>query len=643
MTFRQFAYRNVIRNQRIYAAYFMASVCSVMVFFIYSMLMYHPKVENEFMIDIAFRGMYVAQIILVLFMLFFLFYSMRAFLEARSKEFGILIHLGMERQQLNRLVRIETTIIGVASIIVGILFGFAFSKFFFMVIREILQISALPLYFSWKPFALTIVTFLTLFIVVSYLSVWTIKDEELAHLLRGTDVAPKKKSYSKISGIAGLLILTCTYFTMVHIEKSNLLWLALVVPPVMIIGTYLFFTDSVIMIVMWLRKSKWLYWRKYRLISWSEYVTMLKENAKMFFISSLVSTLAFMAIGTLSSMSTFTHQYHEINPVSIVYTSKYQNPYEDTHIDQLTRELQEANLSYQLTALDIQTQTSANSSQKIEIIDEQQFNQMARTLKLPSVQLGKGEATFLPYSEEAYVNRKQSQVDTVLEENHVPITIRGSYKHVVFSSGQLGTNVIILNTADYKKIVYPIAGFYDANYVNRVYAFNVGNWTETQYIGKELDQFMTNTYASNMESQLPFYYENTGIDYEILRSTFALILFIGILASAVFFLAAGSFIYFKLYATLPREQQQYTTLRQMGVTDREIRRLVNRQLIPQFFLPWGVAVVNSCFAFIGLQVFWYGVADISIFKTIVVMLGILTMVQLLYFYLIRWRYLAHLR
>ncbi|WP_010306928.1 FtsX-like permease family protein [Kurthia senegalensis] len=643
MTFRQFAYRNVIRNQRIYAAYFMASVCSVMVFFIYSMLMYHPKVENEFMIEIAFRGMYFAQIVLVLFMLFFLFYSMRAFLEARSKEFGILIHLGMERQQLNKLVRIETTIIGVASIIVGILFGFAFSKFFFMVIREILQISALPLYFSWKPFALTIATFLTLFIVVSYLSVWTIKDGELVHLLRGTDVAPKKKSYSKVSGIAGLLILACTYFTMVNIEKSNLLWLAIVVPPVMMIGTYLFFTDSVVMIIMWLRKSKWLYWRKYRLISWSEYATMVKENAKMFFISSLVSTLAFMAIGTLSSMSTFTHQYHQINPVSIIYTSKYQNSYEDAHIDQLTRELQEANLSYQLTALDIRTQTSANSSQKIEIIDEQQFNQMVRTLKLPTVQLGKGEAIFLPYSEDSYAKRKNMQIATVLEENHVPITIRGAYKTAIFSAEQLGTNVIILNTADFKKIIYNVPGSYESNYVNRVYAFNVGNWTETQYIGKELDQLMTNTYASNMESQLPFYYENTGIDYEILRSTFALILFIGILASAVFFLAAGSFIYFKLYATLPREQQQYTTLRQMGVTDREIRQLVNRQLIPQFFLPWGVAVLNSCFAFIGLQVFWYGVADISIFKTIVIMLGILTTVQLLYFYLIRWRYLAHLR
>ncbi|MEG0381410.1 MAG: ABC transporter permease, partial [Kurthia sp.] len=185
MTLRQLAFRNVIRNRRIYAAFFMASVSSVIVFFIYSMLMFHPKVENEFVTEIAFRGMFIAEIILVLFMLFFLFYSMRAFLQARSKEFGILIHLGMEKKQLNKLVLIEIFIIGMTSIIVGILFGFAFSKFFFMIVREILEINALTLYFSWKPFALTIGTFTTLFIVISYVSILTIKDDNVLHLIRG--------------------------------------------------------------------------------------------------------------------------------------------------------------------------------------------------------------------------------------------------------------------------------------------------------------------------------------------------------------------------------------------------------------------------------------------------------------------------
>ena len=65
MTFRQFAYRNVVRNRRIYAAFFMASVFSVMVFFLYSMLLFHPSIEDRFIQEIAIIGMGAAEIIFI--------------------------------------------------------------------------------------------------------------------------------------------------------------------------------------------------------------------------------------------------------------------------------------------------------------------------------------------------------------------------------------------------------------------------------------------------------------------------------------------------------------------------------------------------------------------------------------------------
>lgn len=643
MTFRQFAYRNVMRNYRIYAAFFLASVSSVMVFFIYSMLMYHPRVENEFMIDIAFRGMYIAQIILVLFMLFFLFYSMRAFLEARSKEFGILMQLGMEKQQLNKLVTFETMLIGMASIFVGIIFGFAFSKFFFMVIREILQISALPIYFSWKPFALTIMTFTTLFIVVSQLSVWTIKDQELVHLLRGTEKKVQSDSYSTLAAITGFLLLGLTYYMMLNVNKDNLLFLALAVPPIMTIGTYFFFIDSTLLIVDLLRKMKFMYWRRYHLLAWSEYAKMLKENAKMFFLSSVVSTLAFLAIGTLGSMSAFTHQYHQLNPVNMLYISKLGNEYERQHILSLQRELNRKSLEYKLTTLTVKPQTSSSTGKTVQVLSEAQFNDLAKALGEETVKLKKGQAVFLPYTEDSYKALNQQDVKTTLVENDVNIRIQGAYPHSFFSQDEIGVNAVIIDTEDFNQLYYNKEGYQTNGRIDKLYAFTLEDWTDTQYVGQSLDRLMTESVLSGHEEILPFYYKNTGIDYEVLRSTFALILFIGILASAVFFMAAGSFIYFKLYANLDGDQRQYATLRRMGVTDREVRKLVNRQLIPQFFLPWGVAVVNSSFAFIGLQVFWEGVADMSIVQTLVTVFGVMTGLQLLYFYIIRWRYLAHLK
>lgn len=643
VTLRQFAFRNVIRNSRVYAAFFMASISSVMVFFIYSMLMYHPRVENEFVTEIAFRGMFIAEIILVLFMLFFLFYSVRAFLEARSKEFGILMQLGMEKKQLNRLVLLEILIIGMTSVILGILFGFVFSKFFFMVVREILEIKSLALYFSWKPFALTIGTFMTLFIVISYVSIFTIKDDHVIQLIKGTQRKPEDVTFSWARAIFGMVLLITGYILAANATKSNLVTLAGLLPPIVTFGTYLFFTDTVQVFLKIIRKNKHVYWRKYRLLSVSEVAAMLKENARMFFISSMVSTLAFLAIGTLSSISTFSHKYHQLNPLSLVYTSSADNPYEHRHITNLQHELQEEGLSYRLDRVVVKRQTSSKTHAPVKIISEKDLNNLAVSLGYPLVSLEKGHALFLAYSEESLKMLSKENVYTTLQESNVKLHIDSAYPKIIFPADKLGTNQIIVSDEDFKRIYAPMMGMNGTQSSSHIYIFNVPKWQDTKYVGHDLEMMINTAYAMGTEASLPFYFENTGLDYSFIRSTFALLLFIGLLAAAVFFLAAGSFIYFKLYTNLEQEKKQYETLYRMGVTKKEIRKLVNRQLIPQFFLPWAIAMVNSLFAFISLQVFWRGIADLSIMREIIlVMIGV-SLLQLLYFYLIRWRYLAHLK
>ena len=171
MTFQQFAYRNVIRNSRVYAAFFMASIFSVMVFFIYSMLMFHPNIEDQFLQDIAFGGMFSSgnnsnYFYIVLFVLFD-----ECFFTSTVKRVWSIAKFRNGQDQMNRLIFIETMILGFISITVGIFFGFSFSKFFFMVIREMFLLDSLPLYLSWKPFALTIFVFLSLFITISISSV----------------------------------------------------------------------------------------------------------------------------------------------------------------------------------------------------------------------------------------------------------------------------------------------------------------------------------------------------------------------------------------------------------------------------------------------------------------------------------------
>ncbi|MDS9470313.1 ABC transporter permease [Sporosarcina pasteurii] len=641
MTFRQFAYRNVVRNRRIYAAFFMASVFSVMVFFLYSMLLFHPTIEDKFVQEFAIVGMGIAEIILYIFTVFFLFYSMRAFLQARSREFGILLHLGMEKRQISRLIFLETMLIGTAAIGVGTGLGFTFSKFFFMIVREIVMLPSLPLYVSWKPFALTIGAFFSLFILISFIAPVFIKSGKIADLIRGERKDDNQYTYSKVRGYLGILLLGLSYVLATLTSNAIVLKLFILLPPIATLGTYFFFTDSAPLFLQRLRSSRRIYWQHSRLLSISSGIIRLRENARMFFIVTIVSTIAFMSVGTLASLTSFASQYRAMNPLGLVYVSHPENIEEAKHIAQLTHELNEEEIAYSLTKFKVIQQVSSFSDSTVNILSLDQVNQLANHLDHLSIHLDEGEALFLPQSNSSYKNLNERVVKTELGDSHVKVKIDGAYPYQLFPSYSIGSNVIVLNNRDYQRVVFSTLRGKDTSF--NYYAFHIPEWQKTKDIGLSISDTVTESFLLESKGTLPYAFDNPGLSYSIIRMTFSLLLFIGLLLAGVFFLATGSFIYFQLYTSLAQERKKFDVLRRLGLTDYELKKIVNRQLIPQFFFPWGVAFLHSSFAFLSLQVIWDALAEISIVKELAIVLIGFTFMQWMYFYLIRWRYLVHIK
>ncbi|WP_432357447.1 FtsX-like permease family protein [Sporosarcina sp. UB5] len=637
MTFRQFAFRNVVRNRRIYAAFFMASVFSVMVFFLYSMLLFHPSIEGSALQDIAVLGMGIAELILYIFTMFFLFYSMRAFLQARTKEFGILLHLGMEKRQLHRLIFIETLIIGTASIGVGTFLGYMFSKFFFMVVKRIVMLPALPLYISWEPFALTVGAFLSLFIIISWVAPVFIRTGKLDELIRSDGVGVEQHGFSLFRGVVGLVLLGLSYTLAALTSNSIVIGLVFLLPPLATLGTYFFFTDSLPFILHLFKVRKEFYWRHFRLLAISEGVIRLKENARMFFIVTIVSTVAFMSVGILASLTSFASQYREMNPLGLVYESFPGNELEQEHINRLGYELRKNEIEYTYVRFPVLAQRSSLTDYTVSIIKLSSVNRLASSFGKGAFELKEGEALFLPPTVSTFERLNKQSVKTVLEESGIAVRINGAYPYELFPAHAIATNTIILNDADYEKLALLIepASIY--------HAFDIPDWQKTKSIGLTIEHSVSESLLLGTRNKLLFTFDNPGLNYSIMRTTFTLLLFIGLLLAGVFLLAAGSFIYFRLYTSLDIDRKQFDVLRRMGITDKEFKKIVNRQLIPQFFVPWGVALVHSSFAFLSLQVIWDALAEISIVRELTMVLVGFTVLQVIYFYLIRWRYLAHIR
>ena len=375
----------------------------------------------------------------------------------------------------------------------------------------------------------------------------------------------------------------------------------------------------------------------------AEQVQILRFNSRMFFIVTLVSTLAFLTVGVLSAMSSYTSQYDKINPIGLMYKGEMDNPYEIEHILSIIDELEFNDISYHMTRFTVMRQTSSYTSNPVEVFRETDINHLLFSYKYPLVNLKSGEAMFIPYSEDSIEKLEKTEVKTVLKENNVDLTINSVYPKMFFPTAIISSNSIIISDEDFEKLTneFEMAPYVEPGY--HLFTFDIPNWTETENVGIDIQQMVARDYLINSEYTLPFYFENAGLNYSYILATYSLLTLIGILVVAVFLLASGSFVYFKIYANLDREKKQFDMLIKVGLSGKELKRLITRNLMIQFFLPWGLAFVHSAFAFYVVQAVLNDVMNLSIVKEVVFSFTMFALIQIVYFFLIRWRYISHVR
>ena len=140
MTFKDIAIKNFKANFKKYFAYFLCSSFSIMIFFIYTTLIFN----NSLLENLADSSMKIYMImmtfIVALFAVFFLSYAHSSFIKSRNKEFGLYLTLGMTNKDISRLIKIENTIIIFISLITGLIAGTVFSKLFFLIVINLLNL-----------------------------------------------------------------------------------------------------------------------------------------------------------------------------------------------------------------------------------------------------------------------------------------------------------------------------------------------------------------------------------------------------------------------------------------------------------------------------------------------------------------------
>lgn len=581
---------------------------------------------------LAVQLMAAAEVIMYVFSFLFVLYSVSTFLKARKREFGILMMHGMTRSQLNRMVFLENMMIGIGAIAVGICTGIVTGKLFLLVGSKMIDIAPLPFYLSEKAIILTVEAFLLLFFSISLFTTILVRVNKLIDLFQAGE---KPKTEPKVSIFLSLLsafLLIISYYLAATATMQTLLFRMLPVIGMTIVGTYFFYTQLSVFITKMLQKNRMLVWKKTNLITISSLSYRLKDNARMFFMVTIFSTVAFCAVGSLASMNVMNKQFDMEYPAEISYIALKDKPVHKQHLQQIEEELQEKQVSYTtnevpIKYIEVASSTSPYPSDKLAIISFSDYQAISKQAGYEFTEKPlKGIETLNMRTSSFEGGFSQPVIHTLKQEN-IQLHPKTYTKNVVLPYQLVWDEGLVVSDELFTKLSSVTTGTYTGFYTKELEKTTgmVENLAEN---GKKLPSTDTS-----------YFMTVSGTLYETQMSMFKMMLFVALLIGAVFFIAAGSFLYFRLYADLEYDSRQYLTIRKVGLTDQELNKIVTRQLALLFFVPILVAFIHSAFAFTALQSFY----TLSIATEMILVLAGFLIAQLVYFFLIRYRYLKNLK
>ena len=612
MRFKEFVFKNTIRNKTLYMAYFFSTLVTVMTFFTFAVFAFHPSLNGNLHMAVK-TGMTVSAVIIYLFSFFYVLYSMDIFLQSRKKEFGLLLIQGMSPKQLRKMVFQENTIIGFFATVVGSIVGIFFSQLILWLSKVTMHVD-LGFYFPIKAIVVTFVSFLLLFVLISFFIQFKIPKMDVQELLKSEDLGKGAVEASVLKSIAGVLLIGVGYAVALYVEGMQVVMAMVPVIVLVILGTKLLFNQVSVYVVNLLKKNENRFWKKTNMIVFSDLSFRMKDNARSFFLVAVITTVAFSAIGTLTGFKEMSLKGVNMDP----YDFSYQvNADDETKGSQEITALKESFNKHNVEAdeyvLNAVTMTGVDGRQdmNVKILSASDYNKVAK-------KIGEDEITV------------DSSKAISIKDKNAPDFTRGM-------GGEKATQLTLNNQelpikeVEVNKVVYPSFGnlyvvadeTYEAvakdNQISPFYAWLVtkGSYGEQLAVGKD-------------------FAEPNGIQFKVfmkqmITDSFAPVLFIGFFIGIIFFISAGSFLYFRLYSDMNVDIQKFKMVHKLGFSKKEMKKVVYQQVGILFFTPIIVSCIHGAVALTAM----YALFSQGLQMTALYVLGAFILIQIIYYLVAR--------
>ena len=617
--FSRLAKQNIRNNKSTYIPYMITCIFCVAMIYMMEFLRDCPTLDQAVrQADEVRMIVFTGEIVVEIFCIIFLIYSNSFLMKRRQKEIGLYNILGLERNHIGIVMFLETIITSIGSLAGGVAAGIIGSKLALLLLLKLLHIpSVLGFYISVKGIFTCLFMFGIVFLMILFLNLAKIHLSRPVELLRGNNTGEKEPVAKWLMALIGFICLGAGYYLAVTTEspiKAITIFLLAVI--LVMAGTYLLFTAGSIVILKFLRRRKSFYYRTGNFISISGMLYRMKQNAIG------LASICILSTGVLLMISMTVSIYFGINDIML---NRY--PYDvDMSVTSISeKECQTAIEAFEKAIADNKvpveksveeiyldivcskngdqilikpTNTIRNSDSilVLSLLNQAEYERLTGI----SANLNDGEIfAWYPSAvqkDSVTVDETEFTVKKWLDKN--PLTC---------GEDAVSDNaVLVVTDEDFKKFDDMRTEMYKG-----VSSAPAGE-DLTLHLGLDITGSETDKidFGTPVMEDVKDLRKNGGLsenswitsgirqqEYESYYADNGSLLFIGIFLGSLFLMGTAMIIYYKQISEGYEDQKRFEIMQKVGLSRREVRSSVRRQILMVFFLPLLMAMLHITMAF----------------------------------------------
>lgn len=561
---------------------------------------------------------FTGEIVVEIFCIIFLIYSNSFLMKRRQKEIGLYNILGLERNHIGIVMFLETIITSIGSLAGGIAAGIIGSKLALLLLLKLLHIpSVLGFYISVKGIFTCLFMFGIIFLMILFLNLAKIHLSRPVELLRGNNTGEKEPVAKWLMALIGFICLGAGYYLAVTTEspiKAITIFLLAVI--LVMAGTYLLFTAGSIVILKFLRRRKSFYYRTGNFISISGMLYRMKQNAiglaSICILSTGVLLMIAMTVSIYFGMNDIMlnrYPYDVDMSVTSISEEECQTAIEafekaiadnkvpvEKSVEEIYLDIVCSKNGDQILIKPANTIRNSDSVLVLSLLDQAEYERLTGI----SANLNDGEIfAWYPSAvqkDSVTVDETEFTVKKWLDKN--PLTC---------GEDAVSDNaVLVVTDEDFKKFDEMRTEMYkgvSSAPAGEDLTLHLG----LDITGSETDKIDFGTPVMEVVKDLK---KNGGLsenswitsgirqqEYESYYADNGSLLFIGIFLGSLFLMGTAMIIYYKQISEGYEDQKRFEIMQKVGLSRREVRSSVRRQILMVFFLPLLMAMLHITMAF----------------------------------------------